>query len=379
VRIALYAAATLAVAAAFSPAVLTGALAAAASVLSEATPFLLAGAIAQSLLRNDRLVAYAGCGCACGPSARSIPAAVATALVFGVWVALARLLAATVVATTVSRPTRRHARAPQRPLLLEDLRGLVAAALLAGCASQLTAYVDVRTLSPAVAVLVGIAAGFAAAPCALGAVAIAAALHARAPCAAAGFLCIAGVVDLRAVLGHPSDDGGADSTAYLMLSIALAVVAARHGDALVRPAIAPLLALCAAIALGCAVRYRSRRNPSARLAPAIILAGALIAVPPPAYTVTETTLTDIFPGERLVFTGRLASKGNSAALVRYAITCCRADAAPVAVRLDAMPRLRPGTWIRASGSIEETAASDFRLRVSHLDAVTPPADPFIYR
>ena len=62
-----------------------------------------------------------------------------------------------------------------------------------------------------------------------------------------------------------------------------------------------------------------------------MLAGVMVAAPPPAYTMTETTLTDLFPGERLDFTGRLARNGDSAALVRYAITCCRADATPVAV------------------------------------------------
>jgi hypothetical protein len=378
VRIALYAAATLAVAAASSPSLLAGALAAAASALFESVPFLLAGAVLQILLRDDRLVAYAGCGCVRGPSARSIPAAIATALVFGIWVALARLIAASAVATAIARRADRHACAPQRTVLLDDLASLLPAALIAGCASQLTAHADLGTLSPVLAALAGIALGFVAAPCALRAVAIAAALHARTPAGTTAFLCVAGIADVRALFGHREGRTNADASAYLVLAMALAIVAERHGDALVRPAIAPLLALCAVVAFICAARYRTERTPKARFAPALMLAGALATAPPPAYTATETTLTDIFPGERLDFTGRLTRDNHSAALVRYAITCCRADAAPVVVRLRDVPRLRAGTWLRASGNIE-TVANDVRLRVSHLEVLPPPDDPFIYR
>lgn len=355
-----------------------GAVAAAAGALCESVPFLLAGTVLKAVMRDDRLVAYAGCGCVRGPSARSIPAAVATALLFGVWVALARLIAATVVATTIARRTGRHACALQPAPLLDDLRALLSAALLAGSAAQLTSYVDVRTLPSPVAVIAGMAIGFVAAPCALGAVAIAAALHARAPAAAAAFLCVAGIVDLRALFGYREGRTNADASAYLVLAITLAIVAARHGDALVRPAIAPLLAISAAIAVVCAVRYREERDARARWPPAIMLAGALLTTPPPPYTATETTLSDLFEGERLDFTGRLTRNGDSAALVRYAITCCRADAAPVAVRLCEMPQLRDGTWIRTTGNVENVA-HDVCLRVAHLRAVAPPGDPFIYR
>jgi hypothetical protein len=378
VRIVLYVAATLAVAAMFSPSVLSGALAAAASALFESVPFLLAGAVLQMLFRDDRLIAYAGCGCGRGPSARSVPAALATALVFGIWVALARLMAASIVAAMVARRAGAHACAPRQTLFLDDLAALVVAALFAGCASQLAAYVDARTLLPWIAVAAGLALGFLATPCALGAVAIGAALHARSPQASAAFLCVAGIVDLQALFGRRAERANADATAYLTLAIGLTLVAIRHGDALVRPAIAPLLASCAAIAFACAVRYRGAREPKARWAPAIMLAGALVTAPPPAYTATETTLGDIFDGERLDFTGRLTRNGSSAALVRYAITCCRADAAPVVIRLREAPRLPVGTWVRASGTIAEIA-DDLRLSTTHLEAVAPPADPFIYR
>jgi hypothetical protein len=274
----------------------------------------------------------------------------------------------------VARRAAAHACAPRQTLFLDDLAALLVAALFAGCASQLAAYVDARTLLPWIAVAAGLALGFLAAPCALGAVAIGAALHARSPQASAAFLCVAGIVDVRALFGRRAERANADATAYLTLAIGLTLVAIRHGDALVRPAIAPLLASCAVIAFACAVRNRGAREPKARWAPAIMLAGALVTAPPPAYTATETTLGDIFAGERLDFTGRLTRNGSSAALVRYAITCCRADAAPVVVRLREAPRLPVGTWVRASGSVAE-----IRLSTTHLEAVAPPADPFIYR
>ncbi len=378
VRIALYAVGTLALAVAFSPALIASVFATAASVLCEAVPFLLGGAILQKLTRDDRLVAYFGCGCTRGPSARSIPAAVATAMLFGIWVALARLIAACVVASTICRHANRHACAPQRTLLLGDLQALTFAALLTGLASQATAYVNVAVLSPALAALAGLALGFLAAPCALGAVAVAAALHGRAPLAATSFLCVAGIVDMRALFWRRPLCGGADVTAYLMVAAALAIVAARHGDALVHPAIVPVLACGSVVALVCALRYRRQSNPAARFSPALMLAGVLVVAPPPPYTATETTLTDMFAGERLRFTGRLARNRNSAALVRYAITCCRADAAPVVLRLDTIPSLRDGTWALATGSIENVGG-DFRLRASQLKEIASPADPFIYR
>jgi uncharacterized membrane protein YcgQ (UPF0703/DUF1980 family) len=80
----------------------------------------------------------------------------------------------------------------------------------------------------------------------------------------------------------------------------------------------------------------------------------------------------------LTFTGVLTRDGPAAALVRYAITCCRADAAPVVVRLAHPPRFAPGTWLRANGTIE-TRAGEPRLDVAHVTAIAPPTDPFIYR
>jgi uncharacterized membrane protein YcgQ (UPF0703/DUF1980 family) len=114
------------------------------------------------------------------------------------------------------------------------------------------------------------------------------------------------------------------------------------------------------------------------LAPAVVLLGALAAVPPPIYRATETTLSDIFPGERLSFTGVLTRNGRAAALVRYAITCCRADAAPIVVRLAQAPSLAQGTWVRADGIVAETA-SGLALFAERITPVPALSDPFLYR
>ncbi|MGB8519230.1 MAG: hypothetical protein WCD38_03625, partial [Candidatus Tumulicola sp.] len=112
--------------------------------------------------------------------------------------------------------------------------------------------------------------------------------------------------------------------------------------------------------------------------PALMLAGALVAVPPPAYIATETTLAGAFPGERVTFTGTLVRQSHAAALVRYAITCCRADAAPVVVRLSKTPAFGAGTWLRADGNVA-IVAGEPQLVARRIDRIAPPADPFTYR
>lgn len=89
-------------------------------------------------------------------------------------------------------------------------------------------------------------------------------------------------------------------------------------------------------------------------------------------------MTELFPGERLSFTGVLMRDGRGAVLVRYAITCCRADAAPVAVRLARVPAFSPGTWLHADGRIV-TQAGEPALAAREFAAIAPPADPFVYR
>ena len=230
----------------------------------------------------------------------------------------------------------------------------------------------------------GALAGVAAAPCALGVPSVAAALRTIAPAFAAGYLCTAGIVELRSLLlirddGHHEDCTRAshDALAYGTLAVACAIVALRHGAQLVHPYIAIALAPCA---LGFAIlawRHRAAAHARLRWAPALMLAGTLLAAPPPAYHATETTLADAFPGERVDFTGVATQTRDVTTIVRFAITCCRADAAPIVVRLArAQPSLHG--WVRVLGIIEADRAG-LCLRADRVAAVLPPADPFVYR
>lgn len=379
VRKLLYGAALIALVTIVSPDAARNALAAAASTLFEATPFLFAGALLSLILgRRCRLAVYLGCGCGRGPSALSIPAAAATWLVFGPAVAIARYAAAMFVAHLLRRSAE-HDRPPEHKAFgaLGELAALVPTAAIAGVAVQVGGALDLHRLSPAAAALVGAVLGFAAAPCGLAAVALGGALEVRAPVAAGTFLCIAGIVDVRALAGR-SRPGSNDALAYLLLAPACAIVATRGGGALVHPAFTAALGLCACVAWIGAALYRHSRCPSARYAPALMLIGVLAGAPAPQYYATETTLADLFTGEHVTFTGALVRHGGASAVVRYAITCCRADAAPVALRLDRAPPYRAGTWLRVDGRIQN-AGSGFDLVARSVTPVAPPADPFVYR
>jgi hypothetical protein len=376
----LYGVAALAIVMNSSPDAARTALSSAASALFEATPFLFGGALlARWLGGYARIADFIGCGCGRGPSARSIPVAAATWLVFGPAVAFARYVAALVTVGLL------HARSPhdepparERSHPLDELAALVPAAAIAGIAMQLTVAVHLDALSPILSALAGAALGFTAAPCGLGALAIAGALRIRAPVAAAGFLCIAGVLDFRALSHKRRARTGHDAFAYCLLAVANGIVAFRRGGELVHPALTAALACCAVAALAGAALYRRQRSPAARAAPVVMLAGALVGAPPPQLHVTETTLTDLFAGESVTFTGALDRERSASTIVRYAITCCRADAAPVALRLDRPPPYETGTWLRVDGTIESDKRGFFLVRRS-LARVAPPADPFMYR
>lgn len=252
---------------------------------------MLAAAIVARLLRRPGAAAFLGCGCGSGPSARSLPAAVATCMIFGPIVAAARLSAAIVTARALRR--RFHAACPHEPAdLAGELAELLPAALAAGAAMQFGGALNPARLPPVLCMLAGGLLGFAAAPCALGAVAIAGALHARSPLAATAFLCVAGIVDLRALSSRRHVTPRRDALAYALLAVALCAVALRGGDALVHPALAPVLGFSAAIALAGAARHRREISPAQRAAPILMLAGLFTAAPPPPYYATETTLRD---------------------------------------------------------------------------------------
>jgi hypothetical protein len=163
-----------------------------------------------------------------------------------------------------------------------------------------------------------------------------------------------------------------------MLGIALATIAAKHGDALVHPRWTIALAACAFVAAVATYTMRRSSAPRARIAPCIIAIATLSGAPAPLYEATETTLAQQFPGERISFTGRLVREGSVTALERYAIACCRADATPIVVRLARDPKEPEGTWVRAEGQLDEQGDA-LVLRATSIVDVAPPADPFVYR
>ena len=349
-----------------------GVLAAAASALYEAVPFLALTAVLSRIV-PAWAVAFAGCGCTLGPSARSVPAAVALALSFGPGVALARVAAAVAVAGGARRlrpaDACGHVASPA-----SDLAALVPAALAAGVLQQAVTF-DLHGLPPGIQFVAGALAGALAAPCALGTGALAATLHRSAPAAAAGLLCTAGVLDAR-VFVRPGQRSGHDALAYGMLATALLAVGIHRGNGLVHPIIAVALLPCAAACAALAYRYRRQALRAARVAPALMLAGAFAGAPAPQYRATETTMNGLFAGERLTFTGALS---NGDVVARYAITCCRVDAAPIAVRLSRRLPYGEGTWLCVDGAIVTEPDGSLRLEPTAVRRVNPPADPFVYR
>ncbi len=343
------------------------------SVLLESLPYLaVATALSPFVGRYAHaLVAYAGCGCGAGPSARSIPAAVAAGTVFGAPIAVARVLVASLAARIV--PVREH----MHSNLLGELVHLVPAALLAAEMMQIVPMLPLHGLHPAALWLAGALLGLVASPCALGGVALAASLRASAPLAALGILCTAGVIPTR--LRFHSDKEPHDSLAYLLVAIACGLIAARHGGTFVHPRMTLPLVLCAVYCAVMAVRFRAAAARSTpRLAAAVALAVVVIGAPQPIYHASETTLADAFAGERVDFTGVAVTDRARSALVRYAITCCRADAAPVSLVVDRDLSHLSGHWMQARGTIENDDGA-LRLHVAELTPIAPPLDPFAYR
>ncbi|HEY5258131.1 MAG TPA: hypothetical protein VIJ12_07090 [Candidatus Baltobacteraceae bacterium] len=350
----------------------------AASTLFEAVPFILAARLVAAILpRASHWLPFLGCGCSGGPSARSVPATIATALAFGPLVALARFLAA--YAMGIATRGVMGDTSPHRDNALGTLSSLLPFAIVAGVVSHVLPMLYSFSHANAIVAWIGGALlGLALSPCGLGVVGIAGALRGVSPAACVGFLCVTGVVDVRSLFPHRDAHVGHDACAYLLAALACALVAWHGGAMLVHPHFTlPLLACGAALAV-LAYKHRRERDVRAMLAPALAFAVAVAGAPPPDYRATPTTLADAFPGERLSFTGVVARTGKDTSLVRYAITCCRADAAPIAVPLAASPPSRTGTWLDADGTLVPVNGS-LRLRVDRAKAVAPPSDPFLYR
>ncbi|MGA7246742.1 MAG: hypothetical protein WBW89_03205, partial [Candidatus Cybelea sp.] len=156
----LYGSAALALAMLSSPDAMRSGLATSASALFEAMPFLFSGLLLARLLhRRAEVVEYLGCGCGGGPSARSLPSAAATWLVFGPVVALVRYAAALLAARLLFPNLRREHGEDDDTHLLGELAAVLPAALVAAVATQGFAAFDPARISPIASALLGAALG----------------------------------------------------------------------------------------------------------------------------------------------------------------------------------------------------------------------------
>jgi hypothetical protein len=373
VRIALYIILGLALAS-LQPEWAENVAASAAAVVLECLPYLAASALAATLLhgRAPTLLAYLGCGCEGGPSARSIPAAIATALLFGPLLALARLVIAALIARRFAHPAHEHG-----TTLADALVSLAPIALLAASAAAIASSLGIASQPIIVQLIFGLVLGACASPCALGGIALASSLHTASPFASYAVLATAGFIDIRRWLPR-STTAGHDALAYTLVAGSAAMAVYHGGAQLVNPRLTPALFACVPYFAILAFRARGRKNAAARVTAAALSAAVVIGAPTPTYRATETTLSDTFAGESIEFTGRYVRTGSNAFVERYAITCCRADAAPIALELAQPLGARDTTWTTVVGSI---ATIDGRnvLRVRSYRAIPPPPDPFIYR
>jgi hypothetical protein len=344
VRPPMYVAAALALVT-FAPETMRALLVCSASVLLESLPYVVASVVLAPLLGRyaRHLIAFAGCGCGDAPGALSIPAAVATTLLFGPWIALARLIAGLLLRARSLRESHRHPTS-----IVDELQRLAPSAALCAVVVTFLPRIDL-THVPAFAMFLGGALiGIFATPCALGGIALAASLHAHAPLASWGILCTTGLLTES------------------LLSFSRSRVRSLRGSAALRWFTHAWLSRSPAV---------QSHAPFSRVAlPVAILVAIVIGAPMPTYTADESTMSDLYPGERLSFTGAY----ENGALVRYAITCCRADAAPVAIRLAQSVNVRDNTWLHASGIIVRNG-STLALDVTSIDRTPPPSDPFLYR
>src|SRR5579863_9809128 len=312
------------------PAVSGGMAADTAAVLLEALPFVLLAVVAQHVLpaRVVALVPYAGCGC--GPfGARSLPAAVATAMAFGPWIAMSRVAAATILAY---RSKTHHC---LEASAFDDWMSIAPFALLSSGARAVGVEGALHALPPIAQIASGALLGIIA-PCGLGAVALAGALHVQSPAAAFGVLATSGMLGVPHV--HRKAHGS--SIAYLLLGAACALAVALHGATLVHPRFIPALGASALTCFVAAVRTKRRFDLRATMCAAGMLAAVVVRAPAPQYRGSETTVSDLFPGERLSFTGIYVATASGAALERYEVTCCRIDARPISLALSARLSIR---------------------------------------
>jgi len=374
---------------ALPPALRATLVAATAGTLFEATPFVLA-AVLVPRGRFASLFAVLGCGCGrIGPGALSLPALGLCWLAFGPTVALGRAAAALGL--------RRLARGRRRDSASADplagLERIAPAAVAAGLLAEALRWLASTAIPPPALLIGSVAAGLLLgllAPCSTGAIAIAAAVRDVSPATSAAILCTAGIVTFPGLpAGRPAANGMAhprlarDARApFVLLSFTCAWLALHGPSGFVNPRFIVPLGVAASAAAWSVFGAPASRARAAGLVPALLLGALLVGSPVPTRAPLTTTLDDPYPGEAVRFTGALQAPSSQthagATLVRYLITCCRADAQARAVRLDRPLAGSVGGWYDASGTLA-LEGRGYVLRVASLRRIAPPADPFAYR
>jgi hypothetical protein len=367
-----------------APETLHAALASAGGLVLEAAPLAIAaaslGAGMRALGRRgaralpgavaDWLAALAGCGCGGLPGALSLPAAGLTWYAFGPLLAIGRFGAAAVLGRFRHS---HHEGQPGGPL--DQLGALVPYAIAGSIGAEWLRRLEPQFAGwPAAGIVAGAVVG-ALSPCTLGTIALAASVRRGAPWVAAGILLTAGLATVRGA--PPRAPFRADPSAgYALLAAAGAALAAWGGAGLVHPRL--VWPVVAAGMLGLALSVRSRLRGASLLGPVVAWVALLLGSPVPQSGLDETLIAGAFPGQAVHFTGKAECRADACLLVRFAITCCRADASPVAVRLAGSPPLRSGAWATVDGVLEP-GPHGLIVRVERLSVVAAPRDAFIYR
>jgi len=295
-----------------------------------------------------------------------------TALTFGPAIAVVRFAAALAIAGTLRRRT-----CTLETPAIGELASLLPYASIAGIVAGVLPNALHLHFGVMTGIIAGLGLGFLA-PCALGAVAIAGTLRHVSVAASIAMLAVSGICDLRAFRSASSAHGDHDFFAYGMSAAACAWLAAAHGGTLLNPRFTTGLWLSATALILLAAVHRKQRCARVRWAPLVMVAGIVCCHTSPAYTITETTLADASAGDAVSFRGMLTRHGGAAALVRYAITCCRADAQPVVIRLTQPLRETDGEWFAVRGRLLNEPFG-LALKVEKYRHTDAPADPFIYR
>ena len=233
-------------------------------------------------------------------------------------------------------------------------------------------------LQPGAEFGMGLAAG-ALAPCSTAAVALAAMLRGSWPFAAAGMLASAGILPFPRLFSAPAGPATHGTRLGLALvGVSCGALALLGGRGLVHPRLVPLLWFALPASLIALRRRTLTRTPFALVAPLLMLSTLALGSPVPRTSLPASTLDDAYPGEAIVFLGRAAHLRQRTTLVRYAITCCRADATAIVVPTTIRDRIEDGTWLRVRGTIA-LGPQGAVVRVSSWQRVRPPADPYEYR